>query len=313
MPPIDEQSTDLTDEQIDQLVADAEKSPNEDIPMSDDEGGKEPEADAEKPAAEAPVPQAQPELIEFEHNGRKLKASLEDLKKWAQQGYDYPQKMSQLKQERQKWDQERQGWEKQWGQYRQVDQYAKQNPQWWSRVQELMQNGATQAQAQAQAGAEQNNIQPVLSKLNEQGQVIQELLGERQQRLQAEQLQKQQSEDTALDTEIKSIREQYKDLDFNQIDAEGKTLEMKVLEHCQKNGIASFKTGFRDFYHDQLIARHEQQAKASLSNQVQNQTKKGVLGQSPTPKKSLTAAADYRNKSYEDLTREALEELGLGA
>jgi hypothetical protein len=75
----------------------------------------------------------------------------------------------------------------------------------------------------------------------------------------------QKSADEKLAQEVQSIREKYKDIDMDSPDENGKSLEAKVLEHAEANGIPSFKAAFNDFYQDQLIARAEAQAKMNVS------------------------------------------------
>ena len=60
------------------------------------------------------------EMFEFVHNGKTIKANKDQLIKYAQQGYDYPQRAQKLNQQTAKWNQERADWEKKWGIYKQI-------------------------------------------------------------------------------------------------------------------------------------------------------------------------------------------------
>jgi hypothetical protein len=72
---------------------------------------------------------------------------------------------------------------------------------------------------------------------------------------------KVQEEDKKLAGEVENIRKSFPNLDFDSPDEDGKTLEMKVLQHAVDNNLASFRVAFRDYYHDSLISRREKKEK----------------------------------------------------
>ena len=123
----------------------------------------------------------------------------------------------------------------------------------------------------------------------------------------------EQKQDQALDQEVQSIREKHADLDWNTLDENGKHLELRVLEHAQANGISSFKAAFRDLLHDDLISRAASQGKLAIAKGIQNRSKLGVLGESPTPQKGMpTPNRNMRTTSYEDLEADIREEIRRG-
>lgn len=287
------ESNELSDERIDELTNSSTDSNAREIPMTREE--------------QAPSPKD--ELMEFVHNGKPIKGTREQIIKWAQQGYDYPQKTQKLLQERTAWESDKKKWEGQWGSYRQIDEWAKTNPDKWMAIQNSFQQ-AHSGQPVPAANPNDPTAAMIQSLKAELGQV-KGIAHTWQEQMAAS---KQKEEDQKLDQEVQSIQEKYKDLDWKAPDENGKSLEYKVLEHARENGIKSFNTAFKDFYHDELIARAENQAKQNVSKGIQTKTKLGILGESPTPKKSsFTPAKDVKNKSYESLESEALEELRSGA
>ena len=299
MPPIDEneQTQDLSDEQIDQLVDSTEQSTNHERPMSQEE--------ATPPAAAAAQT---PDAYEFQDAaGNKFKATREEILKWREQVSGLPQRLQKINQEKMAWEQQKSQWEKQYAPYREIDQWASKNPDKWEQLKSAWQGFNNQTPSQQ---ADPNNpyaqkIQMLEAQLQQVTPVIQTLAQNHQQSV-------QQAEDQKLEQEIQSIQEKYKDLDWKTPNEEGKSLEYQVLEHAQKNGIKKFDTAFKDFYHDKLIERERALAQQSVAKGIQAKTKMGILGESPTPRKGLAPVKDVKNKSYEDLMREALEEIQAG-
>jgi hypothetical protein len=126
-----------------------------------------------------------------------------------------------------------------------------------------------------------------------------------------EQQQKQRmaQDDQAYMQSLTEMKKAYPDIDFDSPDAEGKSLEFKVLEYAQQEGLKNFKTAFRDFYHDELQKRAESKAKENFLKDKQKNTKLGVLGITPAPTKNRPSR-DVRSMSWDDLASEALEEMG---
>jgi hypothetical protein len=250
------------------------------------------------------APQSAAELA-FQWNGKQIKAPLNDprVTQWVSQGYDYAQKMQAFKQSQSEFEQKQRALADIEQKYKPLEEYYSQNPDRWQYINqqyEALKQGLDPADPVSQ------KFQSILeSKLKPYDNFIQQL----QQR---EIAFNQQQEDTVLNDEIQSIRNNYKDLDWANADAEGKNLELKVLEHAQKIGTSSFRAAFRDFHHDQLVKLAEERAKESVVKDKVKNTKLGLLGQSQAPTKGITNAGDIKQKTYDDLTREALEEFGIG-
>lgn len=303
--PFAEPTGDTSSIDVDSLISQVESGQSE-RPMSAAEVTpiRSPEPQAPKPQAPEPTPPAAAE-IEFTWNGKAIKAPATDprIKQWASQGYDYAQRMQAFKQEQEAFTKQQEQIKALEARYREVEAYAEQNPDWWNHVQQSFQA------ARAQPGNTTDALKSeVLKALEEKLSPVQQFIQNQQIK---EQTQAREAEDQALEADIKSVRDTYADLDWNGLDATGKTLEIRVLEHAAQNGISNFRAAFRDYQHDQLIKKAEERGKQQLVNERKAKTKLGLLGESPTPKKGITAAEDYKHKSYDDLLREGAEELGI--
>lgn len=300
-----ETTNELSDEQIDALV-DKMDPPREAESLNETEKEAPPQEEGAGQEQAAAAQKAAEEFYEFQHSGKNIKATREQLINWAKMGIDYPQKAQSLNQKYSQqvaqWNQEREQWEKKWGSYRQVDEWATKNPDQWKALEQSWQQRAQTHQGTQPNDPYASKIQDLEKKLNSTETFIQQ----QQERQKAE---KAQQEDQILSQEIQGIRDQFKDLPWDNADEEGKSLEVKILEHAQKNGIQNFKTAFRDYCHDMLIERERAQAKQSVAKGIQNKTKMGILSESSSPKRSLSAPKNIREQSYEDLMRDGLEEI----
>lgn len=294
MPLLDDEPTgDTSSIDADALLAEIEKASPE----------RDARSESTAPESEAPpvkeTPETSPTLseIEFTWNGKKIKAPIDKAKQWAQQGYDYAQKMQEFGASKQAWETERKRFEESLAPYRLIDEFAKSNPDWWKQVEQSYQ----ERMSSAQSNPELSQLRQELSELKK---FKDSLETERQEA-------RRKEEDEKLKTEIQSIRDEFKDLNWDQPDDSGQTLEKRVLMHAMENGIASFRAAFRDYNHEHLLKLAEERAKESKTKDIQKRTKEGLLGVSPTPKKALAPAENVKSKSYDDLLREAKEEFGL--
>lgn len=239
---------------------------------------------------------------EFTANGKQIQVNPETerdkILKWASMGHDYAQKMAEFKNEQA-------GFQSKYGQYEQIDQWLQENPHVFERIKAEM-NGQTYQGQQDQYTDPNQVTDPMVARLQEQlaeqNKRLQVFEQERQQQLQAQ-------EDERLDQEIRGIREKYPSLPWESNDPLTPGVEQQVLAHAQKNNLPSFKAAFLDLYSDQLLMKAQEDAKVQAAQQLQEQRKQGIIGQSPTPTTELTQPTDLKYKSYDDLAREALAEI----
>ena len=252
-----------------------------------------------------PQVEAQPtanEIYRLKVNGKDITGNRDQVTQWAQQGYDYAQKMNEYNRLKQEYDQKHQSLSQIESKYKPVEDYISKNPQWWDHVQK---SWSEREQLQQQQFADN----PAMKEISALKQELQDLRQFKDELTTEKNLTKQKEEDSVLDKEIKSIRDNYKDIDFDRADDSGKSLEYRVLEHAQTTGISSFRAAFRDYYHDQLVALKQEKAKEGVVTDIQKQTKLGLLGKSQTPLKGIKEAKNVKSQSYNDLLQEALSEL----
>ncbi len=283
--------SDVNDIDVDQILSEV-NGQSADIPMTSEPQG-------------SPQAAQEPEY-EYTARGQTIKEPLSAILKRASQGYDYSQVMNDLNRQKQELDMK-------FKNYAEVDQFAQQNPDWWNYVVQQYSSRGGQAPASQEQTQEQQGERELPPELNAIKSELDELKQFKNELLQEKNRQMQEAEDAKLVQEIDEIRKQYPNLDLNRVDESGKTLEVKILEHGVQNNIKSFKTAFRDFYHDELVKRAREEGIELAKKDVARKTKLGLLGESLTPTKQLTEATNLKNRSYDDLTKEALAELGLAS
>jgi hypothetical protein len=277
--------------------------------------GQAPNPAQQAAAPKSPAQQAAQQVaqeIELVVNGKQVKGTLDQIKQWASKGYHYNQQAAELTTKQQEIEKIR-------ARYAEIEDFAAKNPGWIESV--------NQAWLQSKQGSQQDTSQlppAVAQELNalkaQLSDVVKFKESSEAQRLQ----QRHEQEDQALNGEIQSLREQFKDLDWNAVSSDGQALDARVLKFMQDNHIGvkpdgsyvpgSFERAFKAYNHDQLVKRAETRAKEDVIKARKAETKLGLLGQSSTPKKGqITNAENYKNKSLSELADEAINELGLGA
>ena len=249
--------------------------------------------------------------LEYKAADKPVKENLQTILQRAQQGYHYAQSMQKLKMERDGFETERKTIQQQieeaktindkWSKF---EQYAKENPEWYDHW-----NGAweNRQQAPGQQTAPDDVQARIDAVLAEKLKPFEGLLSEKQQ---LEQKQKIADEDRMLDESIKSIRTQYKDIDFDRTDPEtGKSLEYQVLEFMTQNGINNFQHAFKSFYHDNLVKREIERQKEAEQKALIDKKKKGIVDEKTVP--GSRKQVDTRNMSWDQLAQLAAKDLGI--
>lgn len=279
-----------TEEQADELLESIEQP--QDTPMHEEKPDPQGEKEGKKSAQE----------IADEHaitvGGKEIKATIDKIKRWAEMGYEAPNKLGALQKQLEEYKAKEATLSELEKKYGEVDKYARENPQWLETIMTAYQNRDQQPGQQGPA----KEIVELQNQMKEILTLKETLMAERQ-------AAKAKQDEEAYFKDFNEIKEKYKDIDLESPGEDGKTLEFKILEHAQKNNIPNFKTAFRDYMHDELLSRTEQKAKEKVVSDRVAKSKLGILGTSPTPK---TVVKDYvKGKSYNDLEQEALQELGI--
>lgn len=276
-----------SEEQADELLSSIESQPPESGAIQD------------APAA----PQWSPPTGEIPFSlapGKDIKVTWDKLTKWAQMGHSAPNQIGQLNNSIEKFKAK----EKYWGEldqkYGEIDKYVRQNPQFWDHVTQSYQQRDQLLQDPS------NPLAQTVSQLQAQLQDLSQF----KQSFESQQTQvRHKQEDTEYMGNLENTKKAYPAIDFDTPDEMGKSLEYKILEHANKNGIKSFTTAFRDYCHDDLVKIHEEGAKERVIKERQKNAKLGIMGRTPTPTKQMSG--EVKGKSYNDLADEAMAELGL--
>lgn len=268
-------------EEADQLISD---NSDASVPMEMD-----------KPA---PAPQAVDEHV-ITVDGKQVKANLDKIKQWASMGHGAPTKIGQLNNR----IKELESVETKFKQYSEIDNYAKTNPDWWKHIETSWQ---TRSQANPNSVPDADPLLNEIKTLKEELSSIKSFKDEITHERVANKI---KSEDDALNTEINSIENNYPDIDFITPDETGKSLQTKILEHAQSNGITSYRAAFRDLFHDNLVKMAQEKGKEALLKDRQTKTRLGVISESSNKTKGLKPVTNLKSKSYDMLLQEGLQEL----
>lgn len=277
---------------------------NEDVNIENEDDADALLSDIEKPtdetADQVTEPEAKQTIQEYALTigGKEIKAPIEKVLKWASMGYDAPNKIGELNKALEGYKSKETQFKELEDKYGVVDKYVRENPQWWEHVQSQYQQLQQQQQAQP--------ANPLIDQMAKRLESIEGLASTLQQEREAE---RAKQDDAKYMEEFESIKKQYPKIDLSTPDENGKSLEYKVLEYAQSNGIRKFTTAFRDFYHDELLKMSSEEAKEKVVNDKQSKSRLGILGVSSTPTKKISDSV--KGKSYADLEREALQELGI--
>lgn len=262
--------------------------------------------DAAPPAAAEP-PSWNRQEWEFEQNGRKFSPeSREQAMTWMGQGRSFSQRQFEHNRAVQAWEQQKAADEakyKGFDKYREIDEFARGNKEWWDHVQRSFETRGQAPQGQAQNAPDLSHVlAPIQSEL-------QELRSWREEQLQERQRQEIERADKALSDEIESIRDQHANIDFDAVDESGKSLEQRVTDHGAQIGTSSFRAAFRDYYHDKLVESSKAAALGAQAKAPEAAAKKGILGVSQVPKKGNDAPVNTRGMTWEQLNDLAKAEL----
>lgn len=264
---------------------------------------QEAENNQPQPAEMVETPKAEPQdpmgqEFEYKANGQMVKEPLSQILKRASMGYHYAQQMEDFNKQKASFDEQQKQWAPKIQLYEQVDKWAQENPERWQQIEQAFQQQNLPAEVD-------ENLAQALTPIQEQLNQFTNFMKDFQTN---QEMQRIQAEDQSLNEEVTKVKDQYKDLDWETTNDEGKTLEQEILEHADKNGIPSFKAAFSDLYLPKLLARAKETGKDEAAKRIQQTNKMGILGQTPTPTKAQPQI-DPAKYSYNQLQELALAEL----
>lgn len=192
--------------------------------------------------------------------------------------------------------------------YEEIDRVAQENPDWWEHVQQSYSQrdqyqAPTQTQEESQFSGDPAFAQ-LQQQLAEQQQFIEGLKTQQQQQIQAEQ-------DKILNEQINQIKKDYPELQWNKVNDRGQTLEQQVLTYAQERNIPDFESAFKASQFDSLTQYKVSRALENVQKTKADELRNGLLGYSKQPTQGVQDAKKLKSKTYDDLHREALEELGI--
>lgn len=241
--------------------------------------------------------ETEPQMFEYTALGETRKEPLDLILKRASQGYDYASKQDAMKAQQAALDERLADANVRFDKYGQIDEYARENPEWydhWSQAYEQRQAGQNQ---QEQPAVDLSPIKSEIDGLRNEFSEVKDFVTKQQ----------QSQEDGKYWDQIKKITDEFPGIDFNQANDKGETLEYRVLEHCKQEGITNFRVGFRDYYHDKIKSQAAEMAKQDLIKADKENRRKGIVGVSNTPMLN-SDMPDIRGMSDNDSLAAAIAE-----
>jgi hypothetical protein len=282
---------------VDALLASIESPEGQTVPEG--ENAKAGEADApvspETPAAEA--------MHKLERKGITKDFPISKVLQFAQQGWDYQEKMAEFNRQQEEFKTQSQSHAEALERlktYQQLEDYIKQDPQWWEHIRGAYNPRATGLEQGGNPASLQKVIDEQVSKAVEPFKSFME----------QQELAKQ---DAQLETEIKGYRDSYPDFDWKTTDDLGRSvLEQQILAHAVENRIGNFRAAANDFLHEQHVKRTELKSREKVSQELKKQTKLGLGPVTNLPVTDIKRAKNVSASSYDDIAQDALRELGIG-
>jgi hypothetical protein len=248
---------------------------------------------------------------EFTANGRQVSVNDESkYDKWAQQGYNYSQQMEAFNKEKSDFEAQRTQWsqenETRLSRFAEVDKFAQENPDWWNHVENSWNTRETHGMAPEIQDAVNKVLEPHLAEVSEMKKFVHE------QHVRQEE-EKAAAEDAELQAQYKALQDEFPEIDFTAVDDTGQSFEAQIVNHANAHGLPTIKAAFLDYHHAHLQNLYVQRGMKQAEDARAKQNKAGILGRTPAPTQNGLAdtLANPRNKSWEDVEKEAAAALGI--
>lgn len=293
----------MSDIDVDQLLADIaspESSPDASSEGSLPNNEATPQIEA-APASEEESP------FTLKYKGEDIGMQDDKFKMYAQKGYDYEQKMHQLRVDRKMWNQQKEKENSQYDELKQINEYTKSNPEFerlikreWARIQ-----GGGSPSEQLQQQAVSQNLSPAIqAQMNSMIERLDRQDNEIRSRQMAE-------KEATIEGAIESYKESNEHFDWNSKDDFGQTLEDRITQHALDNEIKNFKTAANDLLFDEHMKRAQLTSKEQAGKEVQKQHRMGLGKVTKESQLQAKPVEDVRKKSYTDIVSETLREYGI--
>ena len=240
----------------------------------------------------------QPNVYEYQANGKTISEDLDTILKRASQGYNYAQSIAEHKNSVSQFQAERDQHLQQYGTWKQYDEYATTNPDWANFVKEQWEQRSTAGQSIDSTQQGQDINPEVRAFMNEY---------KENQRIQEE-----QAQDAALNEQIQSVQKQFPEFDLSWSEpSTGKSNEMLVIEHAKAHGINSFQAAFKDLMFDQIVSKRITSAKEAAAKELADRTKQGFISKTDTSLQGLGMPNVKSGGSMHDALLRSASELGI--
>lgn len=250
-------------------------------------------------------------FLSLDRDGKQISLDQAKAKAYAQKGFDYETKMHNLRVDRQLFDRERESMDSDFKELKEMNDYAKKNPAWESFVREQWQSRLNNQDQAGNPSFQQQNANPQANQIstlqNQLNNVMSQLSGQ-QDDLKAR---KAAELDSRLQGEIDTYKDKYADFDWKTQDELGLNLEGRIQQHAIDNGIKGYTAAARDLLWDEHMKRANINSKEQVGKEVQKQASLGLGKVTKNSQVTAKQAQGVREKSYHDLTAEALAEYGI--
>lgn len=266
-----------------------------------------PEVPQQTEGAEGQEAQAEDEpVVEYVYQGETVKVPLSEAQNKLQQIHVLNEKFREFNQQKEGWEQERQQAQQIIDRYKQIDEYAQQNPEWFDYVQQQWQKKQAYGDLPTEIDENDPVAQAILATKRENQELKNELAKFREEIEFSKQSEADQKAEQELRSEIHGVRDEFKSVNFDEPDQHGVSLENRIIKHGLENNMG-FKQAFLDYYYPNLIKLERERAMKEAAENIQKKTKMGVVsrGSGPVPSGS---PANITGQSWQDLIDSAINE-----
>jgi len=235
--------------------------------------------------------------LKYTASGKEVEESLSDILKRASQGYHYSQRMSELKTQEKDWQRQLSESQAMADKYREIDQYARDNPEWFDYWNNAYQNRSLPVGSPDQTGG--FDPAQITSLIDQKLAPFQETIQQQRERMENERI---SQEDAALESQVQATRQEFSDVDFSATDPNtGVSLENKVFQFMVDNGISDFNKAYKVMDYDNIMARRIEASKADLVKQEQMKRRNGIVSETSGQAKTPPAPIDYSKMTHDQL------------
>jgi hypothetical protein len=249
--------------------------------------------------------------LKYTASGKEVEEPISDILKRASQGYHYSQRMSELKAQESQWQKQLEEYKGVASKYRDIDEYARQNPEWFDYWNNAYQNRSLPVGSTGQQGG--FDPAQITSLIDQKLAPFQETIQQQRERMEQE---KRQKEDADLDSQVQKTYKEFSDIDFTATDpSTGVSLEHKVYQFMLDNRLNDFNKAYKLMDYDNIMSRQQERAKAELVKQEQMKRKQGIVGETSVQGKKPVAQQDLRRMTpdqFEQVQFDYLQQLRQG-